>query len=99
MKNFSLKILWVVVKLIFATLRFSVFVILLLVGRVLLPIASLASGVGLMMFLCCAIFFRDQVTPMWAGAGLAVGSIVIIIGYHVLLSLVAPDGMVIFTDI
>lgn len=92
------KILWVVAKVIFATVRFGVFVLLILIGRLLIPIASLASGVGLMLFLFCAIVCPDQVTPMWAGAGLAVGSVVVIVGYHTLLSLVAPDGMVIFTD-
>lgn len=99
MKNVLKKLLWGVAKGIFAMLRFSAFVLLLLIGRLLIPIASLASGVGLMLFLFCALVCPNQVTPMWAGAGLAVGSVAVIIGYHTLLSLVAPDGMVIFTDI
>jgi hypothetical protein len=99
MRQLGKQLLWLVVKGVFATLRFCLYVLLLLIGRLLLPLAGLASGAGLMLFLFCALVCPNQVTPMWAGAGLAVGSVVVIIFYHSLLYLVAPDGVVIITEI
>lgn len=86
-------------KAIFGTLRFTLYVVLLLVGRVLEPLASLAAGVGLLIFLFCLIVRRDQVTPMWAGAALAFGATAIHVFYIALLRMVAPEGTVIVSDV
>lgn len=80
-------------------IRFTLFVTLLVVGRVLVPIASLASGVGLLIFLFCLVFHRDLVTLMWVGVAVAFGGTALIVLYQAALSLVAPEGTVIINDL
>jgi len=80
-------------------LRFTLYVLLLLVGRVLRPIGNLATIVGLIIFVFCLIFRRDMVMPMWAGAGLAVCAVVVTIFYDALLRLVAPADVVIVSEV
>ena len=86
-------------KGLLATLRFILYVLLLLVGRVLRPIANAATVVGLILFLFCLVFRRDMVTPMWAGAGLAFCAVAVNILYDALLRLVAPEGVVIISEV
>jgi hypothetical protein len=80
-------------------LRFSLYVLLLLIGRVLRPIASAATIVGLIIFLFCLVFRRDMATPMWAGAALSASAVVVTVFYEALLRLVAPAGVVIISDV
>jgi len=82
-----------------AVMRFGLYVLLLLVGRILLPVASLAIIVGLVVFLFCAFLRPDLQTPMWAGAGLAAAATVASIFYDAALRLVAPEGTVIVRDV
>lgn len=79
--------------------RFSLYVLLLLIGRVLRPIASAATVVGLIIFLFCLVFRRDMATPMWAGAALAASAVVVTVFYEALLRIVAPAGVVIISDV
>lgn len=82
-----------------AAVRFSLYVLLLLLGRVLQPIANLAIVVGLLVFLFCLFVRPDLTLPMWAGAGLAVAATVVSVFYEAALSLVAPAGVVIVRDV
>lgn len=82
-----------------AMMRFSLYVLLLLVGRILLPVANLTIIVGLVVFLFCAFLRPDLQTPMWAGAGLAVAATIASIFYDAALRLVAPEGTVIVRDV
>lgn len=82
-----------------SVIRFSLYVLLLLVGRILLPVARLAIIVGLVVFLFCAFLRPDLQTPMWAGAGLAAAATVASIFYDAALRLVAPEGTVIVRDV
>jgi hypothetical protein len=82
-----------------SVIRFSLYVLLLLVGRILLPVANLAIIVGLVAFLFCAFLRPDLQTPMWAGAGLAAAATVASIFYDAALRLVAPEGTVIVRDV
>lgn len=82
-----------------AMMRFSLYVLLLLVGRILLPVANLAIIVGLVVFLFCAFLRPDLQTPMWAGAGLAAAATISSIFYDAALRLIAPEGTVIVRDV
>lgn len=82
-----------------AALRFGLYVALILVGRILLPIANIAIAVGIMVFLFCAILRPDLRTPMWAGAGLAVAATVVSVFYDAALRMVAPEDTVIVRDV
>ena len=84
---------------VLAVTRFALYVLLLLVGRILLPVANLAIIVGLVVFLFCAFLRPDLQTPMWAGAGLAAAATVASIFYDAALRLVAPEGTVIVRDV
>jgi hypothetical protein len=86
-------------KAILGTLRFGLYVLLLLAGRVLAPIANCAVVVGLVVFLFCLIFRRDQVTPMWAGAAVAFCSMALLSLYYKLLRFVAPVGTLIISEV
>lgn len=79
--------------------RLILYVMLLVLGRVLLPVASLALGAGLLIFLFCLFIRLDMTLPMWAGAGLAVLATVVSLLYEAALRLVAPVDVVIVRDV
>jgi hypothetical protein len=62
----SKKVGVVVGKTVLGTIRYSFYVVLLLIGRVLVPIASVAVAGGLVLFLFCVLFLRDR-TRLWIG--------------------------------
>ncbi|MEX5744539.1 hypothetical protein [Massilia sp. X63] len=78
---------------------FILYVLLLVLGRVLLPIANLAIFVGTVMFLFCLVLRPDLALPMWAGAGLAVGAIAVSVLYEAALRAVAPPNTVVVSDV
>lgn len=98
-KKVALAVVIAIFKGIFGVIRFTLFVTLLLVGRVLEPIASLVSALGLLVFLFCLIFRRDLVSLMWGAAAFAFGGTAVIVLYQGALSLVAPEGTVIISDL
>lgn len=80
-------------------LRFVTYVMLRLAGGIVQPLASLGTGMGLLLFLFCFFLRRDLTTPMWAGAGLAAASMAVLVLYQGALQLVAPAGSVIVSDV
>jgi hypothetical protein len=78
---------------------FILYVLLLVLGRVLLPIANLATVVGTIIFLFCLVLRPDLALPMWAGAGLAVGATVMSVFYETALRVVAPANTVVVSDV
>lgn len=81
------------------TLRFALFVVLLVMGRFVRPLLAWTSGAGVLLFLFCALARRDMVEPMWVGAGLAIGAGALAAFYQVLLQWAAPDGAVIVGEV
>ncbi len=79
--------------------RFSLFIVLLLVGKLLLPVLHLAAGCGLLIFTFCVVFRRDQASAMWAGAVFAFGATAVAILYETLLAMVAPDNFVLIREL
>lgn len=79
--------------------QFVLCILLLVLGRVLLPIASLAITVGVVVFLFCLILRPDLSIPMWAGAGLALGATAISALYEATLRAVVPADVVIVSDV
>jgi hypothetical protein len=84
---------------VLGAMRFALYVVLLLTGRVVLPCASLLVVLGAVLFLFCLVFRRDLVTPMWAGVVVAVGGICVIVFYDHALRLVAPKDVVIVSEV
>lgn len=99
MRPVSKKVAVVAGKAVLGTIKYSLYVTLLLVGRVLVPLTSLAVAGGILLFLFCLLFLRDRTPLLICGACLAVGGIVILQTYHAALRLVAPDGAVIVSDL
>ena len=99
MIRISKKVGVVACKTVRGTIRYSFYVVLLLVGRVLVPIASLAVAGGLVLFLFGVLFLRDR-THLWnGGAALALAGIALQVIYHAALRLVAPKGVVIVSEV
>jgi hypothetical protein len=95
----SRKVAVVAGKTVLGTIRYSFYVVLLLAGRVLVPIASLAAAGGLVLFLFGALFLRDR-TRLWlGGAGLALAGIALQVIYQAALRLVAPKDVVIVSEV
>lgn len=86
-------------KCLFGIVRLILYVLLLVLGRVLQPIANFAIGVGLLIFLFCLVVRPDMTLPMWAGAGLAVAATVVSLFYEAALRLVAPADVVIVREV
>jgi len=82
-----------------AVLRFCLYVLLLLVGRILLPITGVATVFGTMVFLFCALLRPDLRIPMWSGVGLAITATIVSVFYDATLRLVAPEGTAIVRDV
>ena len=78
---------------------FILYVLLIVLGRVLHPIANLAIFVGTVIFLFCLVFRPDLALPMWAGAGLTVGATTVSVLYEVALRAAAPANTVVVSDI
>jgi hypothetical protein len=85
-------------RAVLRVVRFSLYVVLLMVGRVLVPFASLATVGGLILFFFCALFWREQTRFLIVGGSLAAGGIVLQVSYDAALRLVAPEGVVIVSD-
>lgn len=80
-------------------IRFSLYIILLVIGRVLVPVAGLVTMGGLILFFFCLFFLRDQTRLLVLGVCLAAGGVVLQVFYDAALRLVAPDGVVIVSDL
>lgn len=78
---------------------FILYVLLLVLGRVLHPIATLAILVGTIMFLFCLVLRPDLALPMWAGAGLAVGATTVSVIYEAALRAVAPANTMVVSNV
>lgn len=89
----------VVAKIFLTILRHVLYVLLLLAGRLLRPVANLAIAFGLILFLFCLFLRRDMAVPMWAGTGLAVTAAFVSVFYDAALRLVAPDDVVIVSEL
>jgi hypothetical protein len=86
-------------RVLLGAVRFSFYVVLLIVGRVLVPIVSLAVVGGLILFLFSLAFLRDRPGLMIAGGCLAVGGVLLQVFYQAALRLVAPDGVVVLSEL
>jgi len=84
---------------VLGAVRFSFYVVLLVVGRVLVPVASLAVVGGLVLFLFCLLFWRERMGLMVAGGCLAVGGVFLQVFYQAALRLVAPEGVVVVSEL
>lgn len=80
-------------------IRFSLYIVLLMLGRVLVPIAALATVGGLILFFFCLLFLRDETRLLVLGVCLAAGGVVLQVFYDAALRLVAPDGVVIVSEL
>ena len=99
MRCVSKKVAVVAGKAVLGTIKYSLYVTLLLVGRVLVPLTSLAVGGGILLFLFCLLFLRDRTPLLICGTCLAVGGTVVQLIYHAVLRLVAPEGVVIVSEL
>lgn len=86
-------------KSLIGVVRLMLYVMLLVLGRVLLPITNLAIGTGLLVYLFCLFIRPDMTLPMWAGAGLGVTATIVSLFYEAALRLVAPADVVIVRDV
>lgn len=86
-------------RVVLRAVRFSLYVVLLLIGRLLVPVASLLTVGGLILFLFCLLFLRDQTRLLILGGCLAVGGIVLQVFYDAALRLVAPEGVVVVSEL
>ena len=98
-KDSTKALLAVAARSTLAVIRFCLYVLLLLFGRILLPVTGIATVIGTMVFLFCALLRRDLQIPMWSGAGLAIAATVVSVFYDAALRLVAPEGTAIVRDV
>lgn len=99
MRSRSTRVLIALGRAVVDAVRYSLYVILLLVGRVLVPMASLMTVGGIILFLFFLLFMREQTRWIVVGAVLAVSGIVVHVFYDAVLRLVAPDGVVIVREL
>lgn len=93
------RVVWSFARAAWRLLRFGLYVFLLLVGRVLVPVASLVTAGGFILFFFSVLFLREQLRLIVVGGCLAVGGILLTLFYDAALRLVAPDGVVIVSEV
>jgi hypothetical protein len=86
-------------RAVLATLRSVLFTALLLASRVLVPIFRLAATVGIVLFVFCALARRDQVTPMWTGAALALAGVAFELALGAAVRALAPSDVVVISEV
>jgi Zn-dependent membrane protease YugP len=95
----SKRVAWGFGKTVLRAVRFSLYVVLLLIGRVLVPVASLVTAGGFILFFFSLLFLREHTWLIVFGACLAAGGVLLQVFYDAALRLVAPDGAVIVSDL
>jgi hypothetical protein len=95
----SKKIVWGLGKAVLRSVRFSLYVVLLLIGRVLVPVASLVTVGGLVLFFFSVLVLREHTWLIVFGGCLAAGGVLLRVFFDAVLRLVAPDGAVIVSDL
>ena len=88
-----------VVRTLAGLLRSGLFVSLLLVSRVLVPVLGLMETAGIVVFGFCALARRDEVTVMWAGAGLAGAAVALELGLGAAIRALAPSDVVVISEV
>lgn len=88
-----------VVRTLAGLLRSGLFVALLLASRALVPVLRLMATAGIVVFGFCALARRDEVTVMWAGAGLACAAIVLELALGAAIRALAPSGVVVISEV
>jgi hypothetical protein len=94
-----MRLLSVVVKAVLATLRSALFVALVLTSKVLIPVLRLVAIAGILIFGFCALARRDQVTPMWAGAGFAAAAVALELALGAAVRALAPADVVVISEV
>jgi hypothetical protein len=90
--------MFVVAMAVLATLRSALFVVLVLASKVLVPVLRLAALAGILMFGFCVLARRDQVTPMWAGAGIAAAAVALELGLGAAVRALAPSDVAVISE-
>jgi len=80
-------------------LRSGLFVALLLASRVLVPVLRLISTAGIVVFGFCALARRDEVTVMWAGAGLAIAAVALELALGAAIRALAPSDVIVISEV
>lgn len=86
-------------KTMFGALRLPVFSLLVLLRPVVASVLSLVGGACLFGFLFCLLFLRDEPAALWSLLGAGVGAVAVIGAYDGLVSLAAPEGTQVFTEV
>jgi hypothetical protein len=95
----SMRVLVALGGVVLEVLRYSLYVLLLVMGRVVVPVASLMTVGGIILFFFFLLFMREQTRWIVVGGVLAVSGIVVQVFYDAALRLVAPDDVVIVRDL
>lgn len=88
-----------VAKALAGLLRSGLFVALLLASRVLVPVLRLMATAGIVVFGFCALARRDEVTVMWAGAGLAGATVALELALGAAIRALAPSDVVVISEV
>lgn len=86
-------------RTVLAALRSVLFAVLVVASRVLVPLFRLMAAAGMIVSGFCALVRRDQVTAIWAGAGLAVASVVLELVLGAAVRALAPADVVVISEV
>lgn len=86
-------------RTVFATMRSVLFMVLVLASHVLVPLFRLLAAAGIVVSCFCALVRRDQLTAMWAGAGLAFAAIALELMLGAAVRALAPASVVVISEV
>lgn len=79
--------------------RYSLFTVMLLLSRVVEPGLNVLAGLGLFVFLGCLLFARNQTQAMWGSLAIGLGAVAVMVAWHLTLQALAPEGVVVVSDL
>ena len=79
--------------------RYSLFTVMLLLSRVVEPVLNVVAGLGLFVFLGCLLFARHQAQAMWGSLAIGLGAVAVTVAWHLALQALAPEGVVVISDL
>lgn len=86
-------------KLLLGTVRYSLFAVMMLLSRLVEPVLGVVAGLGVLVFGGCLLFARHQTQAMFGGLAIGVGAMMLMVAWHLALQALAPDGVVVVSDL
>lgn len=86
-------------KVLLGTARYSLFAVMMLLSRLVEPVLGVVAGLSVFVFAGCLLFARQHTEVMLGALAIGVGAMAVMIAWHLAVQALAPDGVVVISDL